>query len=129
LKKVAMVRKCFAAAVFAAVLLFPATGRAGEADVLAARAIAESGGTYRFEVTVRHADTGWDHYADRFEVLAPDGSVLGVRTLYHPHVAEQPFTRSLSGVQIPEHLGRVRIRARDSVHQYGGAAVEVQLQR
>ena len=43
-------------------------------------------------VTVQHADTGWDHYADAWEVLAPDGTVLGTRTLLHPHTDEQPFT-------------------------------------
>ncbi len=116
-----------AAAVAAAVLLFAASGRAGEADVEGVKAFPEGGGTYRFEVTVRHSDTGWDHYADRFEVLAPDGAVLGVRTLYHPHVEEQPFTRGLSGVRIPDGLDRVRVRARDSVHGYGGAEVTVDL--
>ena len=27
-------------------------------------------------MTVRHADTGWDHYADKWDVVAPDGAVL-----------------------------------------------------
>jgi hypothetical protein len=124
-----MSKYCIAGALAAIVLLFSASGWAGEADVVAARAFSEGAGTYRFDVTVRHADTGWDHYADRFEVLAPDGAVLGVRTLYHPHVEEQPFTRSLSGVRVPDGLDRVRVRARDSVHEYGGAEVEVDLPR
>ena len=72
--------------------------------------------TWRFSVTLRHGDTGWEHYADEWRVLAPDGTVLGVRTLAHPHVDEQPFTRSLSGVKIPADLTRVLIDARDSVH-------------
>lgn len=101
---------------------------AGEADVLEAR-VARSGHSYRFDVTVRHADEGWDHYADRWEVLAPDGTVLGVRELLHPHVGEQPFIRSLSGADIPAELTEVRIRARDSVHGYGGREVVVPLDR
>ncbi len=75
----------------------------------------QSGNTWRFDVALRHADTGWDHYADGWEVLAPDGSSLGMRVLVHPHVDEQPFTRSLSGVEIPEGLTRVIIRARDNI--------------
>lgn len=100
---------------------------AGEADVIKVEAIKESAGTYRFEVTVEHADEGWDHYADAWDVIAPDRSILGTRTLLHPHENEQPFTRSLGGVAIPEGIASVTIRARDSVHGYGGIPIEVAL--
>jgi len=93
---------------------------AGEADVVGVEVNREGPRVYRFDVTVTHSDTGWKHYADGWEVLAPDGSVLETRVLYHPHVHEQPFTRSLSGVKIPEGITAVRIRARDSVHGHGG---------
>lgn len=98
---------------------------AGEADVVEARLIPEGGGRFTAEVTVRHADTGWDHYADRWEVLGPHGTPLGTRTLHHPHVEEQPFTRSLRGIAIPADVQRVTIRAHDSVHGFGGAQLEV----
>lgn len=71
---------------------------------------------WRFDVTVRHPDTGWDHYADAWEILAPDGTSLGLRELLHPHETEQPFTRSLGGVEIADGIDRVMIRARDTVH-------------
>ena len=80
-----------------------------------------SGGTWRFDVTVAHADEGWEHYADAWEVAAPDGTVLGMRELAHPHETEQPFTRSLGGVKVPDDLDEVRIRARDKVHGWGEA--------
>ena len=102
---------------------------AGEADVLRVEVRPEGAGTWRFDVTVAHADTGWDHYADRWEVLGPDGTVLGTRVLLHPHVGEQPFTRSLGGVAIPAKVRRVRLRAHDSVHEIGGKALEVELPR
>lgn len=102
---------------------------AGEADVVAVEAVEESAGTWRFEVTVAHADEGWDHYADKWEVLAPDGRVLGTRVLLHPHVGEQPFTRSLGGVAIPQEIPQVTVRAHDSVHGYGGAETTVELAR
>jgi hypothetical protein len=115
----------------AAALLLQGAGlaMAGEADVVAVEAVKESAGTWRFDVTVAHADEGWDHYADRWEVLAPDGRVLGTRVLLHPHVGEQPFTRSLAGVAIPEEIDGVTVRAHDSVHDYGGAEVTVELAR
>lgn len=102
---------------------------AGEADVVAVTVSAQRDGTYRFDVTVRHADVGWDHYADGWEVLAPDGTPLGYRKLLHPHVDEQPFTRSLSGVVIPNGVSEVVVRAHDSVHEWGGAEMTVAVPR
>ena len=99
---------------------------AGEADVLSAKAT-KSGNGWRFDVTVQHGDTGWEHYADAWRVVAPDGTVLGTRTLYHPHVDEQPFTRSLSGVVIPAGVNSVTVEAHDSVHGWGGKTVTVSL--
>ena len=75
----------------------------------------QTGTTWRFDVTVTHPDTGWDHYADGWRVLDMEGNELGLRVLYHPHVDEQPFTRSLSGVVIPAGLTQVQIEARCSV--------------
>jgi len=83
--------------------------------------------TYQFKVTVSHADEGWNHYVNKWEIIAPDGSILGTRTLQHPHVHEQPFTRSLSNVKIPAGIKAVAVRANDSVHGYGGAVVRVRL--
>jgi hypothetical protein len=98
---------------------------AGEADVTAVAV--RSGSTYSFNVTVRHADEGWDHYANRWEVLSLDGKVLATRELAHPHVSEQPFTRSLSGVKLPAGTKEVRLRATDKVHGVGGIELIVDL--
>jgi hypothetical protein len=102
---------------------------AGKADVVSARASSDGDGRWTFRVTVRHADEGWDHYADRWDVLGPEGRVLATRTLYHPHVTEQPFTRFLRGVSLPKSLDAVTVRAHDSRHGYGGAEVRVPLAR
>ncbi|NJO37279.1 MAG: hypothetical protein HC871_06245 [Rhizobiales bacterium] len=106
---------------------FAAVAAAGEADVVGVEVSKEGSGSYRFDVTVAHADEGWDHYADAFEVVGPDGNVLGTRVLLHPHEDEQPFTRSLGGVAIPDGITDVTLRARDSVHGYGGMEVRVSL--
>jgi len=70
---------------------------------------------WTFRVTLAHDDTGWDDYADGWRVEATDGTILGECPLLHPHVDEQPFTRALAGVAIPEELSEVVIRARTSV--------------
>ncbi|MCP4188110.1 MAG: hypothetical protein GY763_10965 [Gammaproteobacteria bacterium] len=71
-----------------------------------------------FSVTLKHADTGWDHYANQWDVVSLDGKLIKSRVLYHPHVNEQPFTRSLSGVSIGKDIKQVKIRARDLKHGY-----------
>lgn len=100
---------------------------AGEADVENVRVTPEPGGTYRFDVTVRHADEGWDHYADRWEVVGDGGEVHATRVLLHPHIDEQPFERSEAGVAIPDGIAKVTVRAHDSVHGFGGKEMTVPL--
>lgn len=106
-------------------LLIAAAAHAGEANVERVDISATGRNTFSFDVTVRHADEGWQHYADKWDVVAPDGSVLGTRILYHPHVDEQPFTRGLAGVEIPATISEVAVRAHDSVHKYGGKTMTV----
>ncbi len=86
-----------------------------------------SAGTWRFDVTLRHPDTGWDHYADGWRVLDKQGNVLGTRILHHPHEHEQPFTRSLSGVDIPDGVGMVLIEAKCSVDGWSSEKFSVTL--
>ncbi len=103
-----------AAIIFSATGLFAVPAAASEVKIVAVEATS-SGGGYSFSVTLRHADSGWKHYADQWRVMAPDGAVLGTRVLFHPHVDEQPFTRGMSGVKVPTGIKRVFIEARDSV--------------
>ncbi len=121
-----MERICKCAVAGACALGFAFAAMAGEADVVGARAV-RAGDAYSFDVTVAHADAGWDHYADRWDVVAPDGSVLGTRVLLHPHDTEQPFTRSLGGVRVPAGIAFAILRAHDRVHGYGGAEMRVDL--
>ncbi len=79
----------------------------------------QSGGTWAISVTLSHPDTGWDHYADGWRVLDDKGNELGLRVLAHPHVNEQPFTRSLSGIALPEGATSVMIQARCNVDGWG----------
>lgn len=99
-------------------MLVPTLGAAGDASVVRAKA-SKMGGSWRIDVTVRHADAGWDHYANGWGVYTPDGRQLGYREILHPHDTEQPFTRSLTGVKIPDGVSTLVIRAKDNVHGEG----------
>jgi len=107
----------------ASACLLAGTLHAGQADVIGADIERTAANTFTVKATLRHADSGWDHYTNRWEVLDPQGEVIATRVLYHPHVNEQPFTRSLSGVKIPATQTWVKIRAHDLVHGYGGREV------
>ncbi len=119
----------FAGFVMSAGLAIGATSAAmaGEADVVKVAVSETTPGTFRFDVSVRHGDEGWEHFANLWQVVGPAGAVLGTRVLVHPHDTEQPFTRSLGGVAIPGEIKTVVIRARDSVHDFGGKEMSVDL--
>ena len=109
----------------AAVILASAPLTAGDADVVDVSIAALGDSKFRIDATVAHGDTGWEHYADRWDVLTEDGHVIGPRVLHHPHETEQPFTRSLTLV-IPADIARVVIRAGDLVHgDDGGKTITV----
>ena len=92
--------------------------------------VRQTGDTWWFSVKVKHADDGWDHYAGLWEVVDPvSGEVYGKRVLLHPHDTEQPFERSLSGVIIPEGISTVFVRAKCTLHGFGGKEVVVELDK
>jgi hypothetical protein len=104
------------------------------ADVIYVRAERDNDSTWTFSVTVQHPDTGWEDYADGWDIVLPDGEVIKpdpesefTRTLLHPHVDEQPFTRSQSGIRIPSDVTIVRVRAHDLVDGFGGDEIFIDL--
>jgi hypothetical protein len=84
-------------------------------------------GSYRFDATMSSPYDSDDRYADAWRVVDEDGTVYGIRELTHPHANEQPFTRSLSGVEIPADVSTVIVEGRDSINGWGGETVEVML--
>lgn len=89
--------------------------------------VSKSASAYTFNVTIFHNDKGWDDYANIWRIKDMSGNVLGKRVLAHPHVNERPFTRSLSGVKIPEGIDTVLIEAHDTVTGWGSATKTVKL--
>jgi hypothetical protein len=110
--KMHVMRTLPAIAIALIVMMGPA--QADPAQIVAATAQA-SGDRWQFDVTLAHGDTGWDDYADGWRVELADGTILGTRILVHPHVDEQPFTRSLRDVAIPGTTDIVHIRAATNV--------------
>jgi hypothetical protein len=116
------------AAIIFLFIAFSTSSWAGEADVVNV-ATHKMGDKYSFDVTIKSHDKGWDYYADSFEVIGPDGKILGTRVLLHPHEEEQPFTRELLDVYIPAGIARVTIRAHHKVAGYDGGVATVELPR
>lgn len=113
---------------FALILFLSGLVFSNEADVIAAKAKHIGGNFFRFDVTVQHMDENWEHFAKAWEVLDDKGTVLGARILSHPHIDEQPFTRSHT-IVIPEHVKKVRIRAYDLIHKFGGNEITLELNK
>lgn len=94
-------------------------------DVEAADLRRESDGTYRLEVTISSPYDTPERYADGWRVLDPDGNELGSHELAHDHAGEQPFTRTQTGLVIPDGVDEIRVEGRDLKNGYGGTTVVV----
>ena len=106
----------------------------GNADVTYVRAERAVDGSWTFYITVQHPDTGWEDYADGWDIVLPDGEIIKpdpdsefTRTLLHPHIDEQPFTRSQSKIKIPPGVTTIRVRAHDLVDGFGGEEIVVDI--
>lgn len=110
--------------------------RTADADVIFVEARITENNNWTFTVTVSHPDLGWEDYADGWDVVSEDGSVVKpdpespfTRLLLHPHENEQPFTRSQSGIEIPEDVHVVTVRAHDIVDGFGGQEIRIELSK
>lgn len=109
------------------VALFSCNILANDVEIVNVEFIHKSGTNWRVNTTLKHADSGWDHYADAWRVMSKDGKKLGERILFHPHETEQPFTRSLSQLTIPQSEKIVYLEAHDKVHGWSKQRVMVDL--
>ena len=106
------------------VVMFVAPAYANQAEVVDVKIKSVGSDQFRIDTTIKHADTGWDHYANAWVVFDEQGNKIGERILHHPHVNEQPFTRSLT-LAIPTAVKTITIRAQDSVHGLNEKGVQV----
>lgn len=99
---------------------------AGEVAIVAANFRTMDNRLWSIQVTLQHADTGWEHYADRWRVVDSKGRVFADRVLYHPHVDEQPFTRGLRALTLPVTT-QLYVEAHDNVHGWAKQRLPVRL--
>lgn len=98
------------------------------ADVVGVRVVERSAGVFDFDVTVSSPYDTPERYADGFRVMSEDGrTVFGVRPLGHDHAGEQPFTRDLYGVKVPDGVRKVVVQSRDRQYGWGGGIQVVAL--
>ncbi len=116
----------------AAALLLQAilnTANAADVKIIAADFRSSNSIGWSVSVTLKHADAGWKHYADNWRIVDGEGNILGDRVLYHPHVNEQPFTRGLGGVKVPDGTSIVYIEAHDKLHGWTPNRLKIDLTR
>ena len=123
------ISKIFLGTKFSFAVLMMVSANAGEVKIINATATQQVNDTWSISVTLQHDDAGWDHYANRWDVLDTDGNLLGSRMLLHPHINEQPFTRSLDSIEIPKSLTEVTIQANDSLHGINNTDFILKLER
>ena len=95
-------------------------------DVIGATATFD-GQTWTIAATLSSPYDTPERYADSWRVLGLDGTVYGERFLTHDHANEQPFTRSQSGIVIPDGVDVVIIEGRDQQYGWGGDTFELLL--
>lgn len=104
---------------------FSLVSQANDVEIIKVRLRNNTGSdNWTFHVTLKHEDSGWEHYADAWQVVDEEGKILGKRVLYHPHENEQPFTRSLSNVKL---LGNaiIYVEAHDKKHGWSKDRVKI----
>ena len=89
--------------------------------------IRQQGDNLSFSVTLSSVYDTPERYADAFRVLDEQGNQLGIRVLLHDHASEQPFTRSLLNVSVPETVKFVTLQGRDLINGWGGKTLTVAL--
>ena len=108
-------------------VLTAGTAALADAPTITKVEASRAGMGWRFDVTLAHPDTSWDHYADGWELIDEAGNQIAYRELMHPHVEEQPFTRSLRNVMLPDGLRTLWVRAKCSQNGWSTNVFEVML--
>lgn len=99
---------------------------AGEVKILTADFKHTGDQTWNVSVTLKHADSSWDHYADDWRIVDTGGKIIADRVLAHPHIDEQPFTRSQGQIRLPTS-DMIYIEAHDKRHGWAPQRLPVDM--
>ena len=110
------------------IFLFTTSVYANEVEIVNV-VLSKYAGTWRADVTLKHDDAGWKHYADAWRIIDENGKEIGKRTLHHPHVNEQPFTRSLNDFYIKNDIKVIYVEAHDSKHGWSSDRVKIKMNK
>jgi hypothetical protein len=95
-------------------------------DVVAVDPASLSATTASVAVTVSSPYDTEARYADAVRIRSADGAaVYGTLELTHDHAAEQPFTRTLTGLAIPAGTTSVVVEGHDQANGWGGGTLTV----
>jgi peroxiredoxin Q/BCP len=100
---------------------------ANKVEIVDAKATKDKG-AWTIAVTLNHADIDRKHFADMWRVVSEDGQIIGTRELGHPH-KDQPFTRDLKNLSIPDSMPSVYIEAHDNVHGWTKEKFKIDLKK
>lgn len=96
-------------------------------EIVGVKLTPRGGRTFDVDVTVSSAYDTPERYADGWRVLNPAGDVLGTHELTHDHQSEQPFTRTQSGLTIPDGVTQITVEGRDQQYGFGGKKATAQV--
>ncbi len=108
--------------------LSTATLAGAEAPKVASASIVPEGDGWTVRAVIRHPDSGWDHYASGWQVLAPDGTVLAFAEITHPHLDGEPIQEELTGIQLPQGVDHLMIRVRCTLDGWSARSYRLELQ-
>ena len=100
----------------------PPAAESGLADIVSV-SVSGQQNSYQFAVGISSPDEDCDQYANWWEIVSPDSSLIYRRILAHSHPTEQPFVRSGGPVEIGPN-DTVIIRAHMHPGGYGGVVYE-----
>ena len=88
----------------------------------------KSGMSWRVDVTLEHPDSGWDHYADGWEVLDADGNRLGYRGCITRMSTSSPLPARSPISTCPTARAKIHIRAHCSVDGWGEETFRIDIE-